>query len=114
MPAAKGHFKAEKFNVTIDAGNGAGGTVARVASGACDTGFADLAVLMEFHANNPTAPSKPVAVAVTMVYDHTPAAVLALKESGLETPADLNGKKLGAPVFDAAERPGRSSPRPTV
>jgi NitT/TauT family transport system substrate-binding protein len=29
--------------VTIDAGNGSGGTVTRVASGAYDMGFADLA-----------------------------------------------------------------------
>jgi NitT/TauT family transport system substrate-binding protein len=101
-PAAKGYFKAEKLNVTIDAGNGSGGTVTRVASGTYDMGFADLAALMEFHANNPTAPNKPVAV--MMVYNNTPAAVLALKKSNIKTPADLNGKKLGAPVFDAGRR----------
>lgn len=101
-PAAKGYFKAEKLNVTIDAGNGSGGTVTRVASGTYDMGFADLAALMEFHANNPTAPNKPVAV--MMVYNNTPAAVLALKKSGIRSPADLNGKKLGAPVFDAGRR----------
>lgn len=102
VPAAKGHYKAEKLNVTIDAGNGSGGTVTRVASGTYDMGFADLAALMEFHANNPTAPNKPVAV--MMVYNNTPAAVLALKKSGIKTPADLNGKKLGAPVFDAGRK----------
>jgi NitT/TauT family transport system substrate-binding protein len=102
QPAAQGHFKAEKLNVTIDAGNGSGGTVTRVASGVYDMGFADLAALMEFHANNPTAPNKPVAV--MMVYNNTPAAVLALKKSGIKTPADLNGKKLGAPVFDAGRK----------
>ena len=101
-PAAKGHFKDEKLNVTIDAGNGSGGTVTRVASGTYDMGFADLAALMEFHANNPTAPNKPVAV--MMVYNNTPAAVLALKKSGIRTPADLAGKKLGAPVFDAGRK----------
>ncbi len=102
VPAAKGYFKAEKLNVTIDAGNGSGGTVTRVASGTYDMGFADLAALMEFHANNPTAPNKPVAV--MMVYNNTPAAVLALKKSGIRSPADLNGKKLGAPVFDAGRK----------
>ncbi|MBC8057651.1 MAG: ABC transporter substrate-binding protein, partial [Rhizobiales bacterium] len=56
VPEAKGYFKAEKLAVTIDAGNGSGGTVTRVASGAYDMGFADLAALMEFQANNPTAP----------------------------------------------------------
>jgi len=102
VPAAKGYFKAEKLSVTIDAGNGSGGTVTRVASGTYDMGFADLAALMEFHANNPTAPNKPVAV--MMVYNNTPAAVLALKKSGIKTPADLSGKKMGAPVFDAGRR----------
>ena len=102
LPAAKGYFKAEKLNVTVDAGNGSGGTITRVASGAYDMGFADLSALMEFHANNPTAPNKPVAV--MMVYNNTPAAVLALKKSGIRTPADLNGKKLGAPVFDGGRK----------
>jgi NitT/TauT family transport system substrate-binding protein len=102
VPVAKGYFKAEKLNVTVDAGNGSGGAVTRVASGSYDMGFADLAALMEFHANNPGAANKPVAV--MMVYNNTPAAVLALKKSGIKTPADLNGKKLGAPVFDAGRK----------
>ncbi len=99
---AKGYYKAAGLDVTIDAGNGSGGTVTRVASGTYDIGFADLAALMEFHANNPDAPNKPVAV--MMVYNNTPAAVLALKKSGITKPSDLNGKKLGAPGFDAGRR----------
>jgi NitT/TauT family transport system substrate-binding protein len=102
VPVAKGYFKAEGLNVVVDAGNGSSGTVTRVASGAYDMGFADLAALMEFHANNPTVPNKPVAV--MMVYNNTPAAVMALKKSGIKTPADLAGKKLGAPVFDAGRK----------
>ena len=101
-PAAKGYFKDAKLDVTIDAGNGSGGTVTRVASGAYDIGFADMAALMEFHANNADAPNKPVAI--MMVYNDTPASVMALKKSGIKTPADLSGKKLGAPVFDAGRR----------
>ena len=101
-PAAKGYFKDTKLDVTIDAGNGSGAAVNRVASGAYDMGFADLAAVMEFHANNPDAPNKPVAV--MMVYNDTPASVMALKKSGIKTPADLSGKKLGAPVFDAGRR----------
>jgi NitT/TauT family transport system substrate-binding protein len=101
-PVAKGYFKDAKLDVTVDAGNGSGGAVTRVASGAYDLGFADLAALMEFHANNPDAPNKPVAI--MMVYNDTPASVMALKKSGIKTPADLSGKKLGAPVFDAGRR----------
>jgi len=99
---AKGYYKAAGLDVRIDAGNGSGGTVTRVASGSYDMGFADLAALMEFHANNADAPNKPVAV--MMVYNNTPAAVLALKKSGITKPADLSGKKLGAPGFDAGRR----------
>jgi len=102
LPVAKGYFKDAKLDVSVDAGNGSGGAVTRVASGTYDLGFADLAALMEFHANNPDAPNKPVAV--MMVYNNTPASVMALKKSGIKTPADLAGKKLGAPVFDAGRR----------
>ncbi len=99
---AKGYYKAAGLDVTIDAGSGSGATVTRVASGAYDMGFADMAALMEFHANNPDAPNKPVGI--MMVYNNTPAAVLALKKSGISKPSDLNGKKLGAPGFDAGRR----------
>ena len=101
-PVAKGYFKDAKLDVTVDAGNGSGGAVTRVASGTYDIGFADMAALMEFHANNPDAPNKPVAIMV--VYNNTPASVMALKKTGIKTPADLAGKKLGAPVFDAGRR----------
>jgi NitT/TauT family transport system substrate-binding protein len=101
-PIAKGYFKDARLDVSLDAGTGSGAAVQRVATGTYDMGFADMAALMEFHANNPDAPNKPVAV--MMVYNNTPAAVLALKKSGISKPADLAGKKLGAPVFDAGRR----------
>lgn len=102
LPTAKGYFKQEGLDVTVDAGNGSGNAVNRVASGAYDMGFADMGALMEFYGNNPDAPNKPVAVMV--VYNNTPAAVMALKSSGIKTPADLTGKKLGSPVFDSGRR----------
>ena len=102
QPVAKGYFKQAGLDVSVDAGNGSGGTVTRVASGSYDLGFADMAALMEFHANNPDAPNKPVAI--MMVYNNTPAAAFALKSSGIKAPADLAGKKMGAPVFDAGRK----------
>jgi len=99
---SKGYFAQEKLDVTIDAGNGSGNAVNRVASGTYDMGFADMAALMEFTANNPDAPGKPVGV--MMVYNDTPAAIFSLKKSGIKKPADLVGKKLGSPVFDAGRR----------
>jgi NitT/TauT family transport system substrate-binding protein len=102
LPKAKGYFAQEKLDVVVDAGSGSGNAVNRVASGTYQMGFADVAALIEFVGNNPTAPNKPVAV--MMVYDSTPAAVISLKKTGIKTPADLQGKKMGAPVFDAGRR----------
>jgi NitT/TauT family transport system substrate-binding protein len=99
---AKGYFKQEKLDVTIDAGSGSGAAVTRVATGAYEMGFADISALIEFIGNNPGAQTKPQAI--YMVYEATPAAVLALKKSGIKTPADLAGKTLGAPVFDAGRK----------
>lgn len=102
LPKARKYFEAENLDVSIDSGNGSGNAVNRVASGTYDVGFADLAALMEFWGNNANIPTKPVAV--MMVYNNTPAAVFALKKSGIKAPADLVGKKLGAPVFDAGRK----------
>jgi NitT/TauT family transport system substrate-binding protein len=103
LPAAKGYFKQEGLDVVIDAGNGSGGTVNRVASGAYDMGFADIAAMIEFLAANMGIPAARMQ-AVYMLYDTTPAAVLALKKSGITKPSDLNGKTMGAPVFDAGRK----------
>jgi NitT/TauT family transport system substrate-binding protein len=100
-PEQRGIFKDAGLDVSVEAASGAG-AIQRVASGTHELGFADLAALMEFHANNPDAPIKPVAV--MMIYNTSPAAVLALKKSGITKPTDLTGKKLGAPIFDASRR----------
>ncbi|WP_108646877.1 ABC transporter substrate-binding protein [Polynucleobacter rarus] len=102
QPAAKGYFKQAGLDVSIDAGNGSGNAVNRVASGSYDIGFADMAALMEFYGNNPDAPNKPVAVMV--VYNNTPASVITIKGSNVKKISDLTGKRLGAPVFDAGRR----------
>jgi len=100
--AAKGYFKDENLDVQIDSGNGSGSVVSRVVSGVYQMGFADMATLMEFHGNNPDAPNKPVGI--MMLYNNTPGTVFALKKSGIKTPKDLEGKKLGAPSFDASRQ----------
>jgi len=99
---SKGYFKAENLDVQIDSGSGSGAAVNRVASGAYHMGFADIAALMEFHGNNPDAPNKPVGV--MMLYNNTPATIFSLKKTGINTPKDLEGKKMGSPSFDAGRR----------
>lgn len=94
----KGYYKAEGLDVSMDSGQGSAGAVQRVATGAYDMGFADINALVEYNVANPDKAIK----AVFMAYDFPPFGVYALKKSGIAKPKDLEGKKLGAPVFDAS------------
>ena len=96
----KGYYKAEGLDVTMDPGQGSAGAVQRVATGAYQIGFADVNSLIEYNAKNA---GKEV-LAVFMAYDFPPFGVYALKKSGIAKPKDIEGKKLGAPVFDASFR----------
>ena len=96
----KGYYKAEGLDVTMDPGQGSAGAVQRVATGAYQIGFADVNATIEYNAKNP---GKEV-LCVFMAYDYAPFGVYALKKSGIKGPKDLEGKKLGAPVFDASFR----------
>lgn len=100
MALEKGYFLEEGLNVTIDSGNGSAGAVTRVATGAYDMGFADFSALVEYASANADSGIQ----AVYMLYNQTPAAVFTLKEFGIDTPADLAGKTLAAPVFDAGRK----------
>jgi len=96
----KGYYKAEGLDVTMDPGQGSAGALQRVATGAYQIGFADVNSLIEYNAKNA---GKEI-LAVFMAYDFPPFGVYALKKSGIKGPKDLEGKKLGAPVFDASFR----------
>src|SRR5262245_58776866 len=96
----KGYYKAEGLDVTMDPGQGSAGAVQRVATGAYQIGFADVNALIEYNAKNP---GKEI-LCIFMAYDFPPFGVYALKKSGIKEPKDLEGKKLGAPVFDASFR----------
>jgi NitT/TauT family transport system substrate-binding protein len=100
MAKQKGYFEDEGLNVTIDSGNGSAGAVTRVATNSYDMGFADFSALTETTSKNPDTE----VTGIYMVYNAMPAAVFALKESGIEKPADLEGKTLGAPVFDGGRK----------
>lgn len=94
----EGYYAAKGIEVTIDTGRGSVDAINRVASGAYDFGFADINNLIEFNATNPGAE----VVAVMMVYDEAPFTLFTLKDSGIVEPADLEGRTLGAPAFDAS------------
>jgi NitT/TauT family transport system substrate-binding protein len=98
IAADKGYYKEAGLDVTIDAGQGSAGAVNRVASGAYDLGFADINSLIEYDAANPDKAIK----AVMVIYDFPPFSVFSLKSTGIKEPKDLEGRTLGAPVFDAS------------
>ncbi|MGL6071241.1 ABC transporter substrate-binding protein [Craterilacuibacter sp.] len=96
----KGYFAEEGLDVSIDVGTGSAGAVTRVASGAYDIGFADFNALVEYEARTPGSRVQ----GVYMVYNTTPTAVISLKKSAINRPADLVGKTLAAPIFDAGRK----------
>jgi len=101
LAAAKGYFKAEGLDVTIDTAPGSSAAVQRLATGTHDIGFADLSALVEYLSKNPNSPKLQ---AIYVLMEQTPAVAVALKKSGIKTPADLAGKTIGAPIFDAGRK----------
>ncbi len=93
-----GRFEEQGITTEITAGNGSLEAIPKVATGAFPIGFADINSLVKFLDQNPGAP----VTAVMMIYDKPPFAVIGRKSLGVETPADLEGKVLGAPPPDGA------------
>lgn len=94
----KGYFTAEGLTVEITEGAGSLDAIPKVATGAFPVGFADINSLMKFLDQNPGAP----VTAVMMIYDKPPFAMVGRKSLGIEKPADIAGKVLGAPPPDGA------------
>jgi NitT/TauT family transport system substrate-binding protein len=94
----QGYFKAEGLDVTIEPSVGALEPITRVASGAFDVGFGDVNALIRYRDQNP-AP----ALKVVFVVNNRPGyAIIGRKSRGIDVPADLDGKKLGAPAAESA------------
>jgi NitT/TauT family transport system substrate-binding protein len=93
---AQGFFAKQGLTVKTDRGFGGPDTIGKVASGAYDIGFADMNALVKFNADHPDQ----AVLDVFQIYDNTPAAITALKKSGIRTPADLQGKTIAAAEAD--------------
>ncbi|MEX5727741.1 NitT/TauT family transport system substrate-binding protein [Rhodovulum iodosum] len=93
-----GHFAEAGLDVEVSAGQGSLDAIPKVATGAFPMGFADINSLIKFLDQNPGAP----VIAVMMIYDKPPFAVVGRKSLGIEAPKDLEGKVLGAPPPDGA------------
>lgn len=98
IPQEKGYYKAAGLNVRIDRGTGAANTAANVASGVYDFGWADVATMIGFNAQNPGKE-------LTLVYIHfqdSPLAIVSLKKTGIKNLKDLEGKIIGDQPGSAA------------
>ena len=82
----------------MDRGYGSGDTIVKVAAGAYDIGFTDINSLIKFNAENPDR----YLIAFYQVFDRTPNSIIALAKSGIKSPADLAGKKIGAPEAESS------------
>jgi NitT/TauT family transport system substrate-binding protein len=98
MAEARGFFRDAGLRVQQDRGYGSGDTITKVATGAYDLGFADINALVQFNARNPNQR----VIAVAMVFDSNPAAVVTLRRTGIRSAADLRGRNLGAPEGESS------------
>jgi NitT/TauT family transport system substrate-binding protein len=96
----KGYFAKEGVDVKFERGYGSADSVSKIAAGQYDMGLGDMYSMIEFNEKNPD--QKLVAIAVP--FNKAPFAIATLKKSGIGSPKDLEGKKLGAPAGDAPRR----------
>jgi NitT/TauT family transport system substrate-binding protein len=96
----KGYFAQEGLAVIMDRGYGSADAVSKVASGAYQIGYGSLDALIEFNVKNP---GKEL-MAVYVVLNSPPYSVITLKGKGINSPKDLEGRKIGAPEGDAPRR----------
>jgi len=97
---AIGAFAAQGLDVTIDRGTGSQKTIEQVVTGTYDIGYGDINSMIEYNAKNPQQPL----IAVGIVLNSPPFALLSLKRYGIQQPKDLKGASIGAPAGDAPRR----------
>jgi NitT/TauT family transport system substrate-binding protein len=93
-----GHFAAVGLSVEVTPGQGSLDAIPKVATGAFPLGFSDFSSLVRFIDQNPDAP----VTAIMVMYDKPAFAIVGRISQGVTTPADLEGRRLGAPPPDGA------------
>lgn len=94
----RGWFREAGLRVQFDPSGGSGEAVTRVGSGTYDLGVADLGVVLEFNGRQPAAAIR----CVYMLYYRSPLCAASFAKAGIERPADLAGKRIGAALTDGA------------
>lgn len=101
LALAKGYYKDEGLDVSIDVGSGSVASITRVASGAYDLGLGDLSALVEFHAQNPDTPVQ----AVYQYYNRAPFVIIGRRDRGItEDFLSLKGKRVAAAAVESTRR----------
>ena len=91
----KGWYTEEGLEPTILTGKGSGDVVKRVDVGSADIGIVDTGVLIVARAQGAKVK------VVSMLFDKSPYCMWMWKDSGINSPKDLVGKKIAAPPGDA-------------
>ena len=99
MALDRGWYAEAGLDVTMDTGKGSREAIPRVADGSnWQMGSSDINSLIKFQDQNPDlAP-----VAVMMIYNAPPFAIIGRKSLGVMAPKDLEDRILGAPAPDGA------------
>lgn len=84
----------------VDRGYGSADAASKIAAGAYDFGIVDLAVVTEFNSKNPGREL----LALCVIYNYSPLSIMTIRQTGISTPKDLQGKKIAAPEGAAARR----------
>jgi NitT/TauT family transport system substrate-binding protein len=93
----KGYFADEGLEVTIERGFGSGASPQKVATDGYQLGIGDSNALIKFNSLHPENPL----IGVFVYHDRSPASIVALAESGIKTPKDLEGRVLAIPAGGA-------------
>ncbi|MFY3384681.1 ABC transporter substrate-binding protein [Paracidovorax sp. MALMAid1276] len=101
LAQAKGYYRDEGLDVSIDVGAGSVASITRVASGAYDIGLGDISSLAEFHAQNPDTPVQ----AIYQYYNRAPFVIIGRKDRGITSDfQSLKGKKVAAAAVESTRR----------
>jgi ABC-type nitrate/sulfonate/bicarbonate transport system substrate-binding protein len=101
---AKGCYREQRLDVSIDVGNGSVASIIRVASSAYDMGFGDISALIEFNAQPANAN---LVRAVCRYYNRAPFVVIGRKDRGLTSDwKSFAGKRIGAAAVESTRRAG--------
>ncbi|MBC8056646.1 MAG: ABC transporter substrate-binding protein [Rhizobiales bacterium] len=99
---ARGYYREQGLDVSIDVGNGSVASITRVASGAYDLGFGDISALIEFN----TQPANADLVrAVYQYYNRAPFVIIGRKDRGLTSDwKSVAGKRIAAAAVESTRR----------